>query len=181
MSVTAADIKKLRDMTGAGMMDCKKALNESEGDFDKAIEILRLKGQKVSAKRADNDANEGAVVALVSDDKTRGIIVKLSSETDFVSKNQEFVDGINAIAEAALKAFPASKEELMDASIGNSTVASALNDLVTKFTEKMELSYERMEAATVAPYIHMGNKAGVIVGLSASGDAVYEAGRDVAM
>jgi elongation factor Ts len=181
MSVTAADIKKLRDMTGAGMMDCKKALNESEGDFDKAIEILRLKGQKVSAKRADNEANEGAVVALVSDDKTRGIIVKLSSETDFVSKNQEFVDGVNAIAAAALKAFPASKEELMEAAIGNSTVASALNDLVTKFTEKMELSYERMEAATVAPYIHMGNKAAVIVGLSAAGDAVYEAGRDAAM
>lgn len=181
MSVTAADIKKLRDMTGAGMMDCKKALNESEGDFDKAIEILRLKGQKVSAKRADNDANEGAVVALVSDDKTRGVIVKLSSETDFVSKNQEFVDGVNAIAEAALKAFPANKEELLEATIGNSTVASALNDLVTKFTEKMELSYERMEAATVAPYIHMGNKAAVIVGLSAAGDAVYDAGRDVAM
>ncbi|MGH1436530.1 MAG: translation elongation factor Ts [Lewinella sp.] len=181
MSVTAADIKKLRDMTGAGMMDCKKALNESAGDFDKAIEVLRLKGQKVSAKRADNEANEGAVIALVSEDKTRGVIVKLSSETDFVSKNQEFVDGVNAIAEAALKAFPASKEELMDAATANGTVASALNDLVTKFTEKMELSYERLEAAVVAPYIHMGNKAGVIVGLSAAGDAAYEAGRDVAM
>ena len=181
MSVTAADIKKLRDMTGAGMMDCKNALNESDGDFDKAIETLRLKGQKVSAKRADNDANEGAVVALVSDDKTRGVIVKLSSETDFVSKNQEFVDGVNAIAEAALKAFPASKEELMDAPAGSGTVASTLNDLLTKFTEKMELTYERLEAAVVAPYIHMGNKAGVIVGLSSTGDAVYEAGRDVAM
>ncbi|WP_367393105.1 translation elongation factor Ts [Lewinella sp. LCG006] len=181
MSVTAADIKKLRDMTGAGMMDCKNALNEAEGDFDKAIETLRLKGQKVSAKRADNDANEGAVVALVSDDKTRGVIVKLSSETDFVSKNQEFVDGVNAIAEAALKAFPASKEELMEAAAGTSTVASLLNDLLTKFTEKMELTYERLEAAVVAPYIHMGNKAGVIVGLSSTGDAVYEAGRDVAM
>ncbi len=182
MSVTAADIKKLRDMTGAGMMDCKKALNESEGDFDKAIEILRLKGQKVSAKRADNDANEGAVIALVSDDKTRGIIVKLSSETDFVSKNQEFIDGVNAIAEAALKSFPATTEALMEtATASNGTVASALNDLVTKFTEKMELTYERLEAATVAPYIHMGNKAGVIVGLSAASDAIYEAGRDVAM
>lgn len=181
MSVTAADIKKLRDMTGAGMMDCKKALNESAGDFDKAIEVLRLKGQKVSAKRADNEANEGAVIALVSEDKTRGVIVKLSSETDFVSKNQGFVDGVNAIAEAALKTFPASKEELMDAATADGTVASALNDLVTKFTEKMELSYERLEAAVVAPYIHMGNKAGVIVGLSAAGDAAYEAGRDVAM
>jgi elongation factor Ts len=113
MSVTAADIKKLRDMTGAGMMDCKKALNEAEGDFEKAVEVLRKKGQKVSAKRAGNEANEGAVIALVSDDKKKGVIVKLSSETDFVAKNQEFIDGVQAIAEAALQGFPASKEELL--------------------------------------------------------------------
>ena len=181
MSVTAADIKRLRDMTGAGMMDCKKALNEAEGDFDKAIEILRKKGQKVSAKRADNEANEGAVVALVSDDKTRGVVVKLSSETDFVAKNQEFIDGVTEIAQAALDTFPANLDELMGASTSGGTVKSTLDDLLTKFTEKMELTYERLEAAMVAPYIHMGNKAGAIVGLSSASDAAYEAGRDVAM
>lgn len=181
MSVTAADIKKLRDMTGAGMMDCKKALNEAEGDFDKAIELLRKKGQKVSAKRAGNDANEGAVIALVSDDKSRGVIVKLSSETDFVAKNEEFVAGLTEIAEVALKGFPASKDELMGLSTPAGTVTSTLEDLLTKFTEKMELTYERLEAPTVAEYIHMGNKAGVLVGLTGVGKDVYEAGRDVAM
>ena len=181
MSVTAADIKKLRNMTGAGMMDCKKALTEAAGDFDKAIEILRKKGQKVSAKRADNEAKEGAVVALVSDDKTRGVVVKLSSETDFVAKNQEFIDGVTSIAQAALTAFPENVEALMEATTGAGTVKSAMDDLLTKFTEKMELSYERLEAPMVAPYIHMGNKAAVLVGLSAASDAAYDAGRDVAM
>lgn len=182
MAVTAADIKKLRNMTGAGMMDCKKALAEAEGDFDKAIEILRKKGQKVSAKRADNEANEGAVIALVNDAKDRGVIVKLSSETDFVAKNQEFIDGVQAIAEAALANFPATVEELKNAEVSDGrTVAKLLEDLLTKFTEKMELSYDRMEAAMVAPYIHMGNKAGVLVGLSAADDGYYDAGRDVAM
>lgn len=181
MAVTAADIKKLRDMTGAGMMDCKKALAETEGDFDKAIEVLRKKGQKVSAKRADNAANEGAVFALVNDAKNRGVIVKLSSETDFVSKNQEFTDGVKSIAEAALAGFPADVAELKTLTINGSTVDGILQDLLTKFTEKMEISYERMEAAMVAPYIHMGNKAGVLVGLSASDDSYFDAGRDVAM
>lgn len=181
MSVTAADIKKLRDMTGAGMMDCKKALNEAEGDFDKAIEILRKKGQKVSAKRADNEAKEGAVVALVSDDKSRGVVVKLSSETDFVAKNQEFIDGVTEIAKAALAGFPESLDGLMGAATSAGTVKSTMDDLLTKFTEKMELTYERLEAPMVAPYIHMGNKAAVLVGLSAASDAAYDAGRDVAM
>ncbi|MEL6659390.1 MAG: translation elongation factor Ts [Bacteroidota bacterium] len=181
MSVTAADIKKLRDMTGAGMMDCKKALTEAAGDFDKAIEILRKKGQKVSAKRAGNEAKEGAVVALVSDDKTRGVVVKLSSETDFVAKNQEFVDGVTSIAEAALSSFPENLDGLMGATTTSGTVKSTLDDLLTKFTEKMELTYERLEAPMVAPYIHMGNKAAVLVGLSAASDAAYDAGRDVAM
>ncbi|RME93699.1 MAG: elongation factor Ts [Bacteroidetes bacterium] len=181
MSVTAADVKKLRDMTGAGMMDCKKALNEAEGDFDKAVEVLRLKGQKVSAKRADNEAKEGAVIALVNDDKTKGVIVKLSSETDFVAKNQEFIDGVKAIAQAALEGFPATQEELMNLPTASGTVKSTLEDLLTKFTEKMEISYERLEAPMVAPYIHMGNKAAVLVGLSVNSEAAYAAGRDVAM
>jgi elongation factor Ts len=106
VKISAADIKKLRDMTGAGMMDCKKALAEAEGDFEKAVEVLRKKGQKVSAKRAGNEAKEGVVMAVVNDDHSRGVIVKLSSETDFVAKNQEFIDGVEAIAKAALASFP---------------------------------------------------------------------------
>ncbi len=180
MSVTAADIKKLRDMTGAGMMDCKKALNETEGNFDEAIEVLRKKGQKVSAKRADNEANEGIVIAVVNDAKNRGVIVKMSSETDFVAKNEEFVNGVKEIANAALAGFPENKDALMDQPTKSGTVKSTIDDLLTKFTEKMVLSYERLEAPMVAPYIHMGYKAGVLVGLSATGD-FYDAGRDVAM
>jgi len=180
-NISAADIKKLRDMTGAGMMDCKKALNEAEGDFDKAIELLRKKGQKVSAKRADNEAKEGVAMAKVNDDHTRGVIVKLSSETDFVAKNEEFVAGVEAIAQAALANFPASKEELMKQPVDGGTVKTTIEDLLTKFTEKMELEYERLEAPVVAPYIHMGYKAGVLVGLSKDGEGHYDAGRDVAM
>lgn len=180
MGVTAADIKKLRDMTGAGMMDCKKALTESEGNFDNAIELLRKKGQKVSAKRAGNEANEGLVMALVNDAKNRGVILKMSSETDFVAKNQEFVDGVREIAEAALAGFPDSKEELMGLPTKSGSVKNTFDDLLTKFTEKMEISYERLEAPMVAPYVHMGYKAGVLVALSTSGD-FYDAGRDVAM
>ncbi len=179
--INAADVKKLREMTGAGMMDCKKALSEAEGDFEKAIEILRKKGQKVSAKRAGNEAKEGVVMALVNEEKTRGVIIKLSSETDFVAKNQEFLDGVETIAKAAITSFPASKEELMEQSTGSGTVKTAIEDLLTKFTEKMELSYERLEATLVAPYIHMGYRAAVLVGLNAKGEGYYDAGRDVAM
>jgi elongation factor Ts len=182
MSVTAADVKKLRDITGAGMMDCKKALNEAEGDFDLAIEVLRKKGQKVSTKRAENEAKEGVVMALVNDDQNRGVVVKLSSETDFVAKNESFINGAQEIAELALAQFPANVEELKG--LKNSkglTVTQLIEELLTKFTEKMELTYERLEAPMVAPYIHMGYKAGVLVGLSAAGDGFYDAGRDVAM
>lgn len=181
MAITASDVKKLRDMTGAGMMDCKKALGEADGDFDKAIEVLRKKGQKVSAKRADNEAKEGVVIALVNDAKDRGVIVKLSSETDFVAKNQEFIDTVQAIAESALHNFPATKEELMQQPVGKVTVKDKIDELLTKFTEKMELSYERLEAPMVAPYIHMGYRAGVLVGLSKASDDNFEAGRNVAM
>jgi elongation factor Ts len=181
MAITASDVKKLRDMTGAGMMDCKKALGEADGDFDKAIEVLRKKGQKVSAKRADNEAKEGVVIALVNDAKDRGVIVKLSSETDFVAKNQEFIDTVQAIAETALKTFPASSEELMQQPVGSVTVKDKVDELLTKFTEKMELTYERLEAPMVAPYIHMGYRAGVLVGLSKASDDNFEAGRNVAM
>ena len=113
MSITAADVNKLRQMTGAGMMDCKKALTEANGDFDAAIDVLRKQGQKVAAKRADRDATEGAVIALINESNTRGIIVSLNCETDFVAMNDRFVDIARKMAAIALASFPASKEELL--------------------------------------------------------------------
>ena len=113
--ISAADVKKLRDQTGAGMMDCKKALSEADGDFEKAIEILRKKGQKLSLKRAEREAKEGVVIALVADDQTKGVIVKLSCETDFVAKNQDFIDLTKEIAAIALQTFPNSQGRIVDA------------------------------------------------------------------
>ena len=113
VKISAADVKKLRDLTGAGMMDCKKALAEAEGDIEKAIELLRKKGQKLSAKRADREANEGVVLAVVSDDHKRGVVVKLSCETDFVAKNEDFVKLTQSFADIALDKFPATLEELL--------------------------------------------------------------------
>lgn len=181
--ISAADVKKLRDMTGAGMMDCKKALTEAEGDFEKAIEILRKKGEKLSAKRADRNATEGAVIALVSDDKTKGVIVKLSCETDFVSKNEDFIALANSFAQIALDNFPASLEELLSLPFNDSlSVGEKVTEYLGVIGEKIEIpNYERVEAAMVSPYIHMGNKAGVLVGLTKSSDAIFDAGRDVAM
>ncbi|MCB9265742.1 MAG: elongation factor Ts [Lewinellaceae bacterium] len=180
--VTAADVKKLREMTGAGMMDCKKALSEAGGDFDKAIEILRKKGQKVSAKRADREANEGVVIAEVSDDKTKGVIVKLSCETDFVAKGEEFVGFAKRAAELALAHFPASLDDLLKVDMDGLSLGDRVTELVGKINEKIELAaYEKMEAPMICPYIHMGNKAAVLVGLNKANDDFYDAGRDVAM
>jgi elongation factor Ts len=155
-------------------------LPKQEGDFEKAVEVLRKKARK-SDKRAGNEAKEGVVMAVVNDDHSRGVIVKLSSETDFVAKNQEFIDGVEAIAKAALASFPDSVEALMGQPVGTGTVKTKLDDLLTKFTEKMELSYDRLEAPVVAPYIHMGYKAGVLIGLNKGGEGHFDAGRDVAM
>ncbi|MBK6619596.1 MAG: elongation factor Ts [Saprospirales bacterium] len=182
-NVSPADVKKLRDITGAGMMDCKAALGESGGDFDKAIEYLRKKGQKLSIKRADRDAKEGAVIALVSADKTQGIIVRLSSETDFVAKNQDFIDLTTSFAKLALEHMPATLEDLLQIPYnGGVTIADKVSEQVAVIGEKIELAqYEFLKAPMVAPYIHMGNKAAVLVGLSKANDSYYEAGRDVAM
>ncbi len=181
-NISAADVKKLREMTGAGMMDCKKALKEADGDFEKAVEFLRKKGQKVSAKRADRDANEGVVVALVSEDKTKGVIVKLSCETDFVAKGEDFVNFTNKAAELALQTFPDSREALLKTDMDGLSLEERVTELVGKINEKIELdTYEKLEAAMISPYIHMGNKAAVLVGLNKASDEIYEAGRDVAM
>jgi elongation factor Ts len=181
-AISASDVKKLRDMTGAGMMDCKKALAEAGGDFDKAVEVLRKQGQKLSAKRADREATEGVVLALVNDDRNRGVIIKLSSETDFVAKNEDFVKLAQEFAEIALEKFPASTEELLALPYKNITIGDKITEQVGVIGEKIELAaYERLEGEMVAPYIHMGNKAGVLIGLSKADESFFEPGRAVAM
>lgn len=182
--ITAQDVNKLRKQTGAGMMDCKKALVEADGDFEKAIEVLRKKGQKLSAKRADRDAKEGAVIAKVSGDRKRGVIVRLSSETDFVAKNEDFVAFADSIAALALEHFPANKEELLALTMTdhNMTVGEKVTEQVGVIGEKIEVAdYRRLEAEQVAVYIHMGNKAAVLVGMNHAHDDFDEVGRDVAM
>jgi len=183
MAISAQDVKKLRDMTGSGMMDCKKALAEADGDYDKAIEVLRKRGEKVAAKRGDRDANEGAVIAKISDDKTYGVIIRLSSETDFVSKNDDFIAFANKIASVTLAGKPADLNALMALPMeGDLTIQDKVTEMVGKINEKINVTaYEQLSAPLVAEYIHMGNRAGVLVGLSASSDAAYDAGRSVAM
>jgi elongation factor Ts len=182
ITLSAVDVKKLRDMTGAGMMDCKSALTEAEGDFEKAIEILRKKGQKLSVKRADREAKEGAVIALVSGDKKKGVIVKLSCETDFVAKNDDFVKLAKEFAQIALDHFPTTREALVEQSYNGITIGEKITEQVGVIGEKVELSaYEHLEAPQIASYIHMGNRAGVLVGLNTADEKFFEAGRDVAM
>jgi elongation factor Ts len=181
-TISAQDVKNLREMTGAGMMDCKAALTEANGDVEKAIEILRLKGQKLSVKRADREAKEGVVQALVSDDGKRGVVVRLSSETDFVAKNEDFVNLAKEFAQIALDKFPATLEDLLAQPYKNITIGEKVQEQVGVIGEKIELSdYERVEAPQVVSYVHMGNKAGVIVGLNKNDASFKDAGRDVAM
>lgn len=180
-AISAKDVKKLRDVTGAGMMDCKKALTESNGDMDGAIEYLRKKGQKLSDKRADRDAKEGCVLAKVSADGSKGVVVRLSCETDFVSKNEDFVAMTDKITQLALDTFPADKEALLDQDFGGISLRDKIIEQVGVIGEKVEVAdYQKLEAPRVVSYIHMGNKAGVILGLSQDG-ADEAAGRDVAM
>ncbi len=181
-TISATDVKKLRDMTGAGMMDCKSALSEANGDIEKAIEILRLKGQKLSLKRAEREAKEGVVYAVVSDDSKKGVVIRLSSETDFVAKNEDFVNLAKTFAEIALKNFPADLESVLNLPYENITIGEKVTEQVGVIGEKIELAdYERLEADQVVSYIHMGNKAGVILGLNNTDPQFKDAGRDVAM
>ncbi|MEY3052366.1 MAG: hypothetical protein RLY31_2151 [Bacteroidota bacterium] len=182
VTLSAADVKKLRDMTGAGMMDCKNALAEAEGDIDKAVEILRKKGQKLSVKRADREAKEGVVIALVNDDKTKGVIIKLSCETDFVAKNEDFVQLARQFAQSALENFPDTTEALLTLPYQQITIGEKITEQIGVIGEKIEIAaYEKLEAAMISPYIHMGNRAAVLVGLNIADDSCYDAGRDVAM
>ena len=181
MAITAADVNKLRQMTGAGMMDCKKALTECEGDFEKAIDYLRKKGQKVAANRADKEAKEGMVWAQVTADKNFGCIVCLSCETDFVAKNDEFTGLVRKMAELALAAKAKTKEEVMALKVDDRTVADHITDLVGKIGEKMEIPhYEFLEAPVVFAYNHNGNKLATLVSFDKA-DANPEVGHNVTM
>jgi elongation factor Ts len=182
-AITAQDVNKLRTMTGAGMMDCKKALTEANGDFEKAIEILRKKGQKVSASRSDRETKEGSVFVKVSDDKKEALLIALNCETDFVAKNEEFQSLGKLIAETAFKHKPASKEELLNLKVGNLTIGEKIVELVGKIGEKLDVSqYIHMKGEVVVPYIHAGAKLGVLVSLKGvNGKDVVEAGKDIGM
>lgn len=182
-AISAQDVNKLRQMTGAGMMDCKKALAEAEGDFDKAIEILRKKGQKVSASRSDRDAKEGSVFVKVSDDNKEAVLIALNCETDFVGKNEEFQALGKLIVETAFTNKPADKEALLSLKAGELTINDKIVELVGKIGEKIEISeYIRMTGEAIVPYIHAGSKLGVLVSLKGvNGKDVVEAGKDVGM
>lgn len=182
ITISASAVKDLRDITGAGMMDCKKALTEANGDFDKAIELLRLRGQKMSEKRADRDAKEGVVIALVNDSQDKGIVIRLSCETDFVAKNEDFINLTKDIAKLALEHYPASREELYNLQLNGLALDAVMSEQVAKIGEKVEISdYQFLTAPLVTSYIHMGYKAGVLVGLNIADKSYVEAGRDVAM
>jgi elongation factor Ts len=182
VKISAADVKKLRNMTGAGMMDCKKALAESNGDFDAAIEFLRKKGQKLSLKRADREAKEGVVIAAVNNGKDKGVVIRLSCETDFVAKNNDFVNLAKEIAEHALEQFSNTKEDLLDTTFQGIKLSDKIIEQVGVIGEKIELaSYETVEAPMCVPYIHMGYRAGVVVGLSKADETFLTPGKDVAM
>jgi len=177
--ITAAEVNKLRKATGAGMMDCKNALVEAEGDFDKAIEVLRKKGQKVAAKRADRDSSEGAAIAKINSDNTAGVAIVLGCETDFVGKNENFVSLANELAEIALN--HTSKEAFLAADFGGMTVTDKLIEQTGVIGEKLEITaFEKLEAPYVGSYVHI-NKIAALVGLSAKVDNAEVLVKDLAM
>ena len=177
-AITAADINKLRQATGAGMMDCRKALTETNGDFEAAIDWLRKQGQKVAAKRSDREAKEGVIIAQTSADHKTGFVVCISCETDFVSKNAEFVAFAQTIADAAVANNVKTVDELNAVSINGTTVADMINDKLASIGEKIAAKLERVDAPFVASYIHGSYRMGVLVGLSTE---AAELGRDLAM
>ncbi len=183
MAISAQDVNKLRQMTGAGMMDCKKALVESDGDFDKAVELLRKKGQKVSASRADRETSEGVVFAKTNEDNSKGVLIAFTCETDFVAKNEDFVALGQGITDLAFDNNPATVEELSALKMGELTVGEKIVEATGKIGEKLEISsYTTLEGDSVVPYIHSNKKLGVLVALkNTNGASVEEAGKDVAM
>lgn len=178
-AITAADINKLRQATGAGMMDCRKALTETNGDFEAAIDWLRKQGQKVAAKRSDREAKEGVVIAKTTPDHQTGIVLCISCETDFVSKNADFIAFAQSIADAAISNNVKTAEALNEVSINGAKVSDLINDKLAAIGEKIGISkFERVEAPYVSSYIHGANRLGVLVGLNKES---IDAGKDVAM
>ena len=178
--ITAAEVNKLRQTTGAGMMDCKKALVEADGDFEKAIELLRKKGQKVAANRADRDSSEGAAIAKVNKDNTSGVIISLNCETDFVAKNESFVTLANEFADIAIN-FD-NKDAFLAADYKGMTVQEKLTEQTGVIGEKIEIGgFETLSAPFVGSYIHAGNKIAVLTGLSAAVDGAEEVAKNVSM
>lgn len=181
MNITAQQVNELRKLTGAGMMDCKKALVESEGDMEKAIDILRKKGQKVAAKRADRDADEGVVLAKVSDDKSFAAAVMINCETDFVAKNNDFISYAQSILDLAVANKAKNTDELKALDLNGRTVEQSITDQTGVIGEKIQLGrYEVVEAASNYAYIHPGNRIATIAGLNKAGD-FDQAGKDVVM
>jgi elongation factor Ts len=178
-TITATDINKLRQATGAGMMDCRKALTETNNDFEAAIDWLRKQGQKVAAKRSDREAKEGVIIAQTSADHKTGFVVCISCETDFVSKNAEFVAFAQVIADAAVANNVKSAAELNELSVNGTKVSDMINDKLASIGEKIGVAkFERVDAAYVASYIHGSYRMGVLVGLSSE---AAEVGKDLAM
>ncbi|HEY5391789.1 MAG TPA: translation elongation factor Ts [Hanamia sp.] len=178
-TITASEINKLRQQTGAGMMDCRKALVESNGDFEAAIDYLRKKGQKVAALRGDREAKEGVVIAQTTEDHKKGYVINVSCETDFVSKNADYIAFAQSIMDAAIQNDVNSIEELNQVKVGNETIADKINEQVAKIGEKIGVTrFEKIEAPFVAAYIHGSYRMGVLVGFNKENE---EAGKDVAM
>jgi elongation factor Ts len=179
VTITAAEINKLRQMTGEGMMDCRKALTENNGDFDASIDWLRKKGQKVAALRGDREAKEGVVLAKTTSDNKTGITLCVSSETDFVSKNAEFIAFAQSIMDAAIENNVKSVDELNEVHINGAKISDLINDKLASIGEKIGVSkFERIDAEFVSSYIHGANRMGVLVGLN---KVLPEVGKDIAM
>ena len=182
-TISAQDVKRLRETTGVGMMDCKKALQETEGDFDAAIELLRKKGQKVAAKRADRDAKEGLVAVATTADNSVGVLVEINSETDFVARNDEFVSFAQRIADLALAERPADRDALLSLNLNGRSVEDALTEMTGKIGEKIDarrVAVMHADGGEVVAYVHPGAKLGVLVEMTGEGD-LQAVGRDVAM
>jgi elongation factor Ts len=178
--ITAADVNKLRHTTGAGMMDCKVALQEADGNFEKAIEIIRKKGQAIANKRADREAREGAVLAKINNDNTLGIMIVLNCETDFVAKNDNFIGFAKKILDKALETNPANLEALKNTNIDGKAIADIIIDQIGIIGEKIELSYfDKISAAQVVPYIHPGNKLATLAGFNKK--TTEQVAKDIAM
>jgi elongation factor Ts len=182
VKITAQDVNKLRQITGVGMMDCKKALEESNGDFEAAIEILRKKGQKVAANRSDRSANEGYVLGLVTADKSKGVIVAVNCETDFVAQNADFGNFATKVTNVALEKMPATKEDLLNEQIEGRAISDHITDMIGKIGEKIEIGcYETVAGAFVYAYNHPGNRIVAIVGLNKNFEGAETAAKNVAM